>query len=389
MIAVLARPDRGVRKQSTTAVTVDLLSYGLLAGFVYAYFVMVPSLAPESGPQLEAMLLRLVQVHRLLLVGGFGIAAWLAGASPWRRTYLTLFAATGAGFVLRMVTNAAIARGAYYSGSIYDLAWIVPFLGYIWAAGEAPASATRREGVLDASVRAPSAVFSAIPVLLIPVLGYTLVRLSPLGDAADAFRVLLTTLATVAGLGFLTLRFTVQSGELQRADERLRLLAAAVEQTGDLILITRPDARIEHANMAAVRAFGYPRERLASMNFADLLVPAEHPRVNQIGTHVRAHGVWRGTLRHLRADGCAFPASSTVVALRDGEGHVTHFVGVQRDMTDEMRMRDQLVHSERLSAIGELVAGVAHEINNPLQTIVGCVELLMEQGGDAASARAI
>ena len=58
---------------------------------------------------------------------------------------------------------------------------------------------------------------------------------------------------------------------------------------------------------------------------------------------------------------------------------MTHYVGVERDITDEVQLRDQLVHSERLSAIGELVAGVAHEINNPLQTIVGSVELMIEE----------
>ena len=74
-----------------------------------------------------------------------------------------------------------------------------------------------------------------------------------------------------------------------------------------------------------------------------------------------------------------FPASSTVVTLRRPDGSVTHFVGVQRDITEELHLRDQLVHSERLSAVGELVAGVAHEINNPLQTIIGCVELMIEE----------
>ena len=64
---------------------------------------------------------------------------------------------------------------------------------------------------------------------------------------------------------------------------------------------------------------------------------------------------------------------------------MTHFVGVERDITDELRLRDQLVHSERLSAIGELVAGVAHEINNPLQTIVGCIELLLEEDAPPGS----
>ena len=48
-------------------------------------------------------------------------------------------------------------------------------------------------------------------------------------------------------------------------------------------------------------------------------------------------------------------------------------------MTDDLALRDQLVHSERLSAIGELIAGVAHEINNPLQTIIGCTELMLDE----------
>ena len=101
--------------------------------------------------------------------------------------------------------------------------------------------------------------------------------------------------------------------------------------------------------------------------------------VDHVGSEVRQKGIWRGTLVHRRKDGSTFPASSTVVALRNRDGRVTHFVGVERDITDELQLRDQLVHSERLSAVGELVAGVAHEINNPLQTIIGCVELMIEE----------
>jgi two-component system NtrC family sensor kinase len=76
-----------------------------------------------------------------------------------------------------------------------------------------------------------------------------------------------------------------------------------------------------------------------------------------------------------------------VVALKDADEAITHYVGVERDITDELRLRDQLVHSERLSAVGELVAGVAHEINNPLQTIVGCVELMLDYQQDPQTRR--
>jgi PAS domain S-box-containing protein len=386
LVAIIARPDRGVRKRATAAIAIDLASYGLLASFIYAYFVMVPSLLPATREQVESVLLALVQTHRLLLVAGFAVGYWLARDREWRNTYWRILAGTSAGFVLRLITNRAIANDHYYSGSVYDLAWIVPFLAYIWAAVEAPASPVESGETLGRS-EAPSTALSAIPVLGIPLLGYSLLWLAPLGGQGDAFRILLTTVCSAGGLGLLTLRLSVQTGELHRADERLKLLAAAVEQTGDLIIITTPDARVEHANEAAVRALGYAREQLSALRLPDLLDDSEGALVDQIGSEVRATGIWRGTLHHRRADGRTFPAASTVVALRATDGAVTHFVGVQRDITEELRLRDQLVNSERLSAVGELVAGVAHEINNPLQTIVGCVELMMEEGHDTALVR--
>ena len=84
-------------------------------------------------------------------------------------------------------------------------------------------------------------------------------------------------------------------------------------------------------------------------------------------------------MRHRRRDGSVFPVSSTIAPLKNVNGEIVHYVAVERDITEELRLRDQLVHSERMSAVGELVAGVAHEINNPLQTIVGCVELLLDE----------
>jgi two-component system NtrC family sensor kinase len=108
---------------------------------------------------------------------------------------------------------------------------------------------------------------------------------------------------------------------------------------------------------------------------------------DHISSEVAARGVWRGTLLRRRRDGSTFPAACTVVALKDSTGAMTHFVGVERDITEELKLRDQLVHTERLSAVGELVAGVAHEINNPLQTIVGCVELMLDDQKDPQTRR--
>jgi len=378
VVAMLARPYLGSRKSSAWAVGVDLVSYAMLLGFVFAYFIMVPSVVPASGPAPQSTLLTLVQAQRFVLMAGFAWCVWLARETAWRDTFARLALGATIGFFLRFVTSGAISAQRYHEGSFYDLAWIVPFFCSFWAAAEAPRSVSEPESIPQRSAWR-SVVLSATPVFLIPLVGFSLLRLQPLGEPADSVRLLITVLATVAGLGVLTLRLSVQSGELQRADARMRMMAAATEQTTDLIMITRADGRFEHANDACVQALGYSREELSGMTLSSLLERGFERMVDHVGSEVRQKGSWRGTLVHRRKDGSTFPASSTVVPLRNSEGRVTHFVGVERDTTDELRLRDQLVHSERLSAVGELIAGVAHEINNPLQTIIGCVELMIEE----------
>ena len=87
---------------------------------------------------------------------------------------------------------------------------------------------------------------------------------------------------------------------------------------------------------------------------------------------------WNGTIVHRRSDGSTFQAACAIVPLTNDHGQVTHYVQMERDITEELRLRSQLIHSERLSAVGQLVSGVAHELNNPLQSILGFTELLID-----------
>jgi PAS domain S-box-containing protein len=377
LIALFARPHRGVRAEAVGTVGLVLASYGLLAVFIYSYFILIPGLAP-GGTDQEVALFTLIQLNRALLFGAVGAVLIVARRTLWYRAYLWLTIGTGVGFFLRIITSLAIVRGNYQSGTLYDLAWILPFLCYAAAALAAPVSPAESD-LVEAPGRPLHVTVSVVPVFLIPLIGYGALYVQPLGDAPDSFRALLTGLITVAGLGLLTLRLAAQGGELERAGARMRLLAAATEQTGDLILITRQNGAFEHANDAFVRALGYSRQELAQLTVRDLMAKGFGTLPAQITAAARERGIWRGTIVRRRRDGSTFPSACTVVGLKDPAGSITHFVGVERDTTEEVKLRDQLVHSERLSAIGELVAGVAHEINNPLQTIVGSVELMMEE----------
>jgi signal transduction histidine kinase len=95
-------------------------------------------------------------------------------------------------------------------------------------------------------------------------------------------------------------------------------------------------------------------------------------------------GVWTAEHVHRRKDGSEFPASVSLGHIADESGTPVGQVLSVRNVTEERRIAEQLRQTEKLAAIGELVAGVAHEINNPLTGISALSELLLDDSADDA-----
>lgn len=171
---------------------------------------------------------------------------------------------------------------------------------------------------------------------------------------------------------------TSSAPDTDRAPALRELLAAAAEHADELISIVLPDGMVTHANGAFCRALGYDLDSLRAMTASGLLAEQSRSSLPEIEAAVRTEHGWRGTLVRRRHDGTTFLSSCSVLALHDDSGAVSHFVAVERDVTQETQLREQLIHSERLAAVGQLVSGVAHELNNPLQSIIGFTELLIE-----------
>ncbi|MDQ3068238.1 MAG: response regulator [Acidobacteriota bacterium] len=381
-LAFLARPHRGRRPFAVPAIILDIASLAVLFLFSYAYFVLAPN-AGESPRIAERSLQVVIVVQRFLVLGALGLAAWSARHTAYGRVFTGLFAALTVGFVFRSALSVQVVNDAMsmrtLPQAVLDLAWIVPYFGWTWAAYEAPASASAGEPAVPEEVPWwPSAVCVAI----IPAVGYGVRLVAPLGAPIDGFRDLLTAFATVVGVVLLSARLASQRGDLRRSDARARLLAAAVEQTDSLVMVVRKNGTIEHANAAMLRALGYETDSLGERRFSDTVTSPQSGFGDVVASTIKSDGIWRGTFKRRRLDGTTFPVAATVVPLVGAGGEPSHFVGVERDITDDLRVREELVRAERLSAMGELVAGVAHEINNPLQAIVGCAEILSETVSD-------
>jgi two-component system, NtrC family, sensor kinase len=80
----------------------------------------------------------------------------------------------------------------------------------------------------------------------------------------------------------------------------------------------------------------------------------------------------------LRGNGTSGHFSISLSPMRDEQGHINSIVVVMTDITDSASLQAKLMHTEKMAALGQLVSGVAHEVNNPLAAIVGFTDLLLE-----------
>jgi PAS domain S-box-containing protein len=377
LLGLLAQPHRGSREAITATMAVDIAGIAVMTGFLYSRFVIGPDLTPVSTQRAPLSLLLLSEFQQLIVIIGVAVAAVIARDLKWGATYRRLALGLLVNGIMLSISNLAIWQGLYRSGFVYDVIWIMPYAFFAWAAAHAPTSAevdseSERHALTPSR---PWAVFIAL--CLIPLFDYALRQALPLGPL-ETFRDLSTAITIFSVLPLLMARLAVEHGEAQQADRKRRLLAAATEQADELISIIKPDGTMEHANDAFCRMLGYKPSEVVQMTAADFLDEQSRSQVETIVEAVRADGIWRGTLVRRRHDGRPFLTSCTVTSLADDTGRITQLVGVERDITRETELRDQLIHAERLAAAGQLVSGVAHELNNPLQSVVGFAELLMD-----------
>lgn len=169
--------------------------------------------------------------------------------------------------------------------------------------------------------------------------------------------------------------------EKKKYEEELEKTRAAIEQSGDTIVITDIKGDIEYVNPAFEKITGYSRSEALGKN----------PRILKSGIHdiefyeklwetISSGMIWSGVITNRRKDGSLYHEEAVISPVYGKNGQIINFVAVKRDITEKLNMQKALVQSQKMEAVGMLAGGVAHDFNNILTAIMSYAEILSSSG---------
>jgi PAS domain S-box-containing protein len=174
--------------------------------------------------------------------------------------------------------------------------------------------------------------------------------------------------------------------EQKQAEESIRKLSQAIEQSPVSIVITDTKGTIEFVNTQFTQITGYTVDEALGKNPCILksgeTSVAEYRRLWKT---IGRGGVWQGEFRNRKKNGELFWEHATIAPVRDTDGVITHYVAVKEDITERKKLEAQLRQTQKMEAVGQLAGGVAHDFNNMLGVIIGYTEMALDKiaGGDA------
>jgi PAS domain S-box-containing protein len=181
---------------------------------------------------------------------------------------------------------------------------------------------------------------------------------------------------------------------LEEVIQQRRLLEDTFNSLIDLVVVTDNSTRVVQMNDAFATRVGSSRRAVIDRPLSELVSPeiAQWVAASEPGPRVEEHTSVR--TRQITDDRLGGIFAATVTPLINHEGNPTGRVLVARDITAQVQLeterealRGRLAQSEKLASLGQFVAGIAHEMNNPLQGVLGHLELLIETSDVAKPVR--
>jgi PAS domain S-box-containing protein len=195
----------------------------------------------------------------------------------------------------------------------------------------------------------------------------------------------------LAQLGAERERLLVEVNRHSEASLMLRNRALGAIAQG--VLITDPgcpDNPIIYVNPAFERLTGYAADEVLGRNCRFLQGSGtDLQAVARVRVALQAGRSIQETVVNYRKDGTSFINELTISPILAPDGRVTHFVGIQSDVTERQRLEENLRQAQKMEAVGQLTGGIAHDFNNLLQVILGNAEILIDDAPSPEQSRSL
>lgn len=158
-------------------------------------------------------------------------------------------------------------------------------------------------------------------------------------------------------------------------EENLRKLTGAVEQSPSIVMIVDLLGKIEYVNKKFTLVTGYLPKEVTGKNIVEIGWTSPEYYLQNWKT-IDSGQEWRGELYNKKKNGDYYWESVSICPFRSHAGITTHFLRVSEDVTESKRIEKEMARLERLNLVGEMAAGLGHEIRNPMTSVRGFLQLL-------------
>ena len=173
--------------------------------------------------------------------------------------------------------------------------------------------------------------------------------------------------------------------ERKQVEKERGLLATAIEQAAESVIISARPGTIQYVNPAFEQLSGFTRKEIVGKNFR-ILKSDRHDEsfYKEMWDVISSGEIWSGHITNRMKDGTLREFETKISPVRDNSGKVVNFVSVSRDVTQVVALQAQLQQTQKMQAIGTLAGGIAHDFNNILAAVIGYTEIAIadvEKGG--------
>lgn len=160
--------------------------------------------------------------------------------------------------------------------------------------------------------------------------------------------------------------------------DREQIFYQSFLQSSDAVVICDAEGTLLFVNPAFNTLFGYEEGEVIGKNASILRDPDEPDEIfRRMWARIRNEkiGYWKGELRNRRKDGSSVDVVLAITSIRDTEGKVVAYTGNMLDNSSVKLLEARMIQQEKLTSIGMLAAGMAHQIGTPLNVISGRAEM--------------